>query len=61
MLVKCSRERKETRDNTNCHSQGDKISTFLGESKKSGGEEVSIRLVYTPRITDRPMNFFSCA
>jgi hypothetical protein len=29
-------ERKETRDNTNCRSQGDGISMVLGEGKKPG-------------------------
>jgi hypothetical protein len=52
--VKCSRERIETRDNTNGRSKGNGISTVLGEGKKTGGEEVSVRLVYNPRIADRP-------
>ncbi len=47
-------EKKETRDNTNGWSQGDGISMVLGEGKKPGGEEVSVGLVYAPRITDRP-------
>jgi hypothetical protein len=55
VLVKCSRERKETRDNADGRSQGDGISMVLGEGEKPGGEQVSITLVYAPpRITDRP-------
>ncbi len=46
--MKCSHKRKETKDNTNGRRKGDGISMVLGEGKKPGGEEVSVRLVYAP-------------